>query len=308
MNDKDALISVVIPTFNRASIILKTVNSVLAQSYKNIEVLVVDDGSLDGTEKVIANIKDSRLKFIPLVENSGGTKPRNIGIEQSRGEYIAFLDSDDEWHSRKLELQLKFFLENKIDNQNQVCMTAKINRRPEGDYVRRNKPYKGYDSIMEYILLGNDFQTSTLLCDANIAKKSLFSASLRKHQDWDFALRLEENGANFIYFDEPLTIYDDSDVGNRISKDSKLDKSLYWLETIKTRVPEHIYYGFYAKTIADTYIISSGKKINGMMIYFKFLFTGKIKYKHFNSMMSERLSKLFLIVVNKFKTNGLSKL
>ena len=76
-------------------------------------------------------------------------------------------------------------------------MTAKYNKRPEGLHLRRNKPVNKYSSIMEFLLLGNDFQTSTLLLDADIAKRAKFDSALRKHRDWDFALRLQERGASF---------------------------------------------------------------------------------------------------------------
>lgn len=291
------LISVVIPTFNRADIILKTLFSVLNQTYKNIEVFVVDDASTDKTAEVMATVNDPRVHFIPLPANTGGTRPRNEGIERSAGELIALLDSDDEWLPNKLELQYQYLMTR--SGNARVCMTAKINKRPEGEYVRRNKPLKTYSSIMEYLLLGNDFQTSTLLLDAEIAKIAKFDPLLRKHQDWDFALRLEENNAQFFYFDEPLTIYDDSDSIARISSDGKREKSLIWLENIKSRVPGYIYYGFYAKIIADSYLLSSNNKAKGVAIYFKLLLTGKIKPSHFFFMMNERVKKLSAIMLKK---------
>lgn len=290
------LISVVIPTFNRADVILKTLLSVLNQTYRNIEVFVVDDASTDNTAEVISTVNDPRVHFITLDKNSGGTRPRNEGIIRSTGEYIALLDSDDQWLENKLEQQLNY-LKSKSGN-GRVCMTAKINKRPEGEYIRRNKPFQGYSTIMEYLLLGNDFQTSTLLIDAEIAKKTGFDPQLRKHQDWDFALRLEERHAQFFYFNEPLTIYDDSNSIARISSDGKHEKSLIWLDNIKNRVPSYIYYGFYAKIIADSYLLFD-KKIKGLSIYLKLLFSGKIKIKHFFLMMDERIRKLTSILFKK---------
>lgn len=295
-NVSTPLISVIIPTFNRADIILNTLSSVLNQTYRNIEVFVVDDASTDNTAEIMATVNDPRVHFVSLANNTGGTRPRNEGIERSTGEFIALLDSDDEWLPNKLERQYDFLKSQR--GSARVCMTAKINKRPEGQHVRRNKSLQGYTSIMEYLLLGNDFQTSTLLLDAGIAKAAGFDPQLRKHQDWDFALRLEENHAQFFYFDEPLTIYDDSDSVARISSDGKREKSLIWLESIKSRVPGYIYYGFYAKIIADSYLLSSNKA-KGIAIYLKLLLSGKIKFNHFVVMMNERVRKLSAIMFKK---------
>ncbi|WP_156322227.1 glycosyltransferase family 2 protein [Winslowiella iniecta] len=296
------LISVVIPTFNRADIILKTLTSVLEQTHENIEVFVVDDASTDHTAEVMATVMDPRVNFIQLKANSGGTRPRNEGIERSTGKFIALLDSDDEWLPEKLATQLDFLQQQ--PTQDRVCMTAKFNKRAEGLHIRRNKNVKNVSSIMEYLLLGNDFQTSTLMLDANIAKITGFDPQLKKHQDWDFALRLQENHAKFYYLDEALTIYDDSDAITRISSDGKRDKSLIWLESIKTRIPDHIWFGFYAKIIADSYLLSSDEKIKGIKIYLSFLFTGKIKLTHFMAMMNERIKKLMSIMMKKISSEN----
>ncbi|MGV3345104.1 glycosyltransferase family 2 protein [Enterobacteriaceae bacterium LUAb1] len=300
------LVSVIIPTFNRADVILDTLNSVLTQHYHNIEIFVVDDASTDATAEVMATVGDKRVHFIQLPVNTGGARPRNEGIERAQGDFIALLDSDDKWLPEKLQKQMAFMLQK--GGEHRVCMTAKINKRPEGEYIRRNKPVQRYSSVMEYLLLGNDFQTSTLLLDADIAKKAGFDSMLCKHQDWDFALRLEEQGATFLYYDEALTLYDDSDNVGRISADGRREKSLDWLERIKNRVPGHIWYGFYAKIIADSYLLSSDQKREGMKIYLNFLLTRKIKFSHFCSMMTERLRKLFLILLQKVvRKSGVSK-
>ena len=109
------LISVIIPTYNRGSLILGAVNSVLNQTYRNIELLVVDDCSTDNTSQILENLKDSRIKYIRLEKNSGACTARNKGIEYASGEFIAFNDSDDLWLPEKLERQLAFLKENNAD-------------------------------------------------------------------------------------------------------------------------------------------------------------------------------------------------
>ena len=104
--DNQHKISVIIPTYNRGNMIERAVRSVLNQTYNNIEVIVVDDGSTDNTEEVIKDIKDTSVIYIKEA-NAGACVARNKGIDVSSGDYIAFLDSDDEWFPEKLEIQYK---------------------------------------------------------------------------------------------------------------------------------------------------------------------------------------------------------
>ncbi len=100
-----SLVSVIIPTYNRASVILRAVESVLNQTYRDLECIVVDDGSTDNTLDILNTLSDSRLKIIKS-ENRGVSAARNLGFHHSNGQWIALLDSDDEWLPYKLEKQL----------------------------------------------------------------------------------------------------------------------------------------------------------------------------------------------------------
>jgi glycosyltransferase involved in cell wall biosynthesis len=106
------LISVIIPTYNRAQVLSRAVESVLGQSYNNLELIVVDDGSSDNTAEAIKEIEDKRIKYIKSSENKGVAAARNAGIKESHGDYIAFLDSDDQWLPDKLKLSLEVFKNN----------------------------------------------------------------------------------------------------------------------------------------------------------------------------------------------------
>ena len=105
------LVSVIIPTRNRVEMLCRAVNSVLSQTFDNLECIVVDDESHDNTEKVINSFEDDRLKYFRHEKNKGASAARNTGIRQSQGEFIAFLDDDDEWLDEKLEKQVNL-LEN----------------------------------------------------------------------------------------------------------------------------------------------------------------------------------------------------
>ncbi len=101
------LISVIIPTYNRASLLQKAIASVVAQTYKNWELIVVDDGSTDGTIDVVNAINDSRIRILQLLHSGNIASLRNSGTEAGSGKWIAFLDSDDEWVPDKLDIQLQ---------------------------------------------------------------------------------------------------------------------------------------------------------------------------------------------------------
>lgn len=106
----EGLVSVVIPMYDSASYITTTIQSVLSQTYKNIEVVVVDDCSKDDSVNVVKQIatKDARIRCIPLEKNQGAAVARNIGLKEAKGQFIAFLDSDDLWTENKLQEQLDF--------------------------------------------------------------------------------------------------------------------------------------------------------------------------------------------------------
>lgn len=108
------LVSVITPTWNCRAFIAKTIESVLAQTYHNWEMIIVDDCSTDGTQEVVEPYlkQDQRIKYYANEKNSGAAVTRNYGLREAKGRWIAFLDSDDLWKPKKLEHQLKFMVEN----------------------------------------------------------------------------------------------------------------------------------------------------------------------------------------------------
>ena len=99
------MLSVIIPTFNRASLLRKAIESVLSQTYQDFQLIIIDDGSEDDTSYVVSGFKESRIKYIRK-DRGGVASARNLGIKESVGEFLAFLDSDDWWDKEKLFIQL----------------------------------------------------------------------------------------------------------------------------------------------------------------------------------------------------------
>ncbi len=112
------LVSVILPTHNRSMFLNRAIESVLKQTYKNWELIIVDDASTDGTEELFKDIslQDERIQYHKLEKNGGACIARNMGIRLSKGEYITFLDSDDEYFPKKIELQVQCFKNSKIPN------------------------------------------------------------------------------------------------------------------------------------------------------------------------------------------------
>ena len=115
---EDKLVSIIMPTYNCAKFIGKTIESVIAQTYENWELIIIDDCSKDNTEEVVSEYKDNRIKYHRLENNSGAAVARTEAMKKASGSYMAFLDSDDLWKKDKLEKQLEFMNKN---NYNFTC-------------------------------------------------------------------------------------------------------------------------------------------------------------------------------------------
>lgn len=265
MGNFSPLVSVVVPTYNRGHLIARTIDSVLKQTYSNFEIIIVDDASKDNTSEVIASYTDKRIKYIKLKENSKGTKPRNVGILESKGDYIALLDSDDEWLPLKLEKQIEFI--KNYNGVNFLCFTNLIFEESNRKLVSKNEKIDESTNIFDYILLNdNCVQTSTYMFPSKLGKKVLFGPNIKKHQDWDFCLRLLKQGTKFIFLPEPLSIYHIDKRGDRIATNSKYKLSLEWGEMAKKDLSERAYFAFLAKYVATPLILNK-KRIKAFYLY-----------------------------------------
>ena len=183
------VVNVVIPTYNRAEIIGRAIRSVQAQTFEDWELIVVDDASEDETEEVVAAFEDTRIRYIQHVENRGGAAARNTGIRNSRGEYIAFLDSDDEWLPQKLEGQIRVF--KKADESVGLVYTGMI--RKKGKYTEKKTPiYSGW--IEEKLYLKNVIGSCSVgTVKSNVVNEvGYFDEKLNSAQDKDYWLRVSK--------------------------------------------------------------------------------------------------------------------
>lgn len=186
----EKLVSAIITTHNRRELFIKALNSVINQTYKNIEILVVDDGSEDGTKEYMQSNELSNVKYlyIPKEKSKGGNYARNIGIKESKGDYIAFLDDDDEWHKEKIKKQVNY-----LEQNYKIGMVACAR---EYEYNFKNKKKQKNKDIIEgnlkeKIFTMMPYTTSSIMIKRNILfETGLFDENLKCWQDYELLIRI----------------------------------------------------------------------------------------------------------------------
>ncbi len=244
------LISVIIPTYNRADILPRAINSVLEQTYKNFELIIVDDASSDNTSQLIKSINDTRIKYIRHDKNSNGSVARNTGITNAKGEYIAFLDSDDEWKKEKLYEQFMFY--GRKNMRETICYTSSYEIDGVSLKIKPKREKRKNEQVADYLFSdGGLIQTSTLMIHKSILNKVKFNPKLKRHQDWDLCIEFEKHGYSFIFFNKPLTVrYKEDDRGDRISNIKNPEPSIYWINNNKKHISERAYISFMILTLS----------------------------------------------------------
>ena len=244
MNPK---ISVVIPTYNRAATVPRAIESVLAQTVTDLEVVVVDDGSSDSTAKVLGDMFGDRIRYYAQT-NQGASVARNRGVEEARGEWIAFLDSDDFWEKEKLEWQLKALKQ--FGHKCCACYTDvrffnHSETRTMFQMVADEFPQEGTmgakPDVLERLVrpggAGMVVCLSSLMARADVIRKTGgFDPTLLYSQDSEFMFRLAMLTA-FCYVNLPLVQFDRSPAEIRhVGVQSEWNKFEFWLQDSQRRL------------------------------------------------------------------------
>ena len=198
------LVSVIIPSYNRALSIEKSVNSVLNQTYKDLEVIVVDDGSTDNTKDILQGLSDERIRYV-YQENAGACMARNNGLAHAQGSIIAFQDSDDVWACDKLEKQLEAM--DKM-NADVVCCHLRHERNHHTILLPKRIGNR-------FVLPTDDFfgiGTQTLLMKREVFEAEQFDTSFPRLQDLEWMIRVLQKYRVFCMSDALVDYYlgDDS--------------------------------------------------------------------------------------------------
>ena len=237
-------VSVIIPTFNREKFITKAIDSVMAQTYQDFEIIVLDDGSTDNTRELLGRYND-RVKYF-YQENRGIASARNEAIKRSSGDYIAFLDSDDYWIREKLEKQIQVFNQHQEYGMVASCCSS---IRLDGSFREKNRPGKS-GWVLEDLFRKNFIRTSSAMIKREcLDQVGLFDESFRECEEYDLWLRIAARYP-IGFINESLAVYVDNAEG--ISTDS-LAGRLFRLKVLeKEYLKEKIPAGMYNKRIADT--------------------------------------------------------
>lgn len=196
-------VSVIIPTYNSAQYLIAAVESVLAQTFKDFEILVIDDGSTDNTSEVVKQFPAS-VRYIKQ-KNQGVSVARNNGIKESRGKYVSFLDADDTWFPTKLEKQIEALNKNP---EYKFCFSDFLAVTKDLEPIPMKRARLEGSAINDLLLRGNVVGSiCTVICERELFENiGGFDPALSQCADWDMWVRLATQ-TDFLFVDEPLVTY-----------------------------------------------------------------------------------------------------
>ena len=261
------LVSVVIPTYNRRDEIVRSITSVFNQTYRPIEILVVDDCSADGTADFLQTQQFPRpVRVLRHLENAGPAVARNTGVAAAAGKYVAFLDSDDWWLPCKLERQME--IAGPLGaRQNFLIYTQAYLIRKYETIIRPRRAMAG-EGVAEYVFCnGGHINTSSVLVPTELIRRCGYDPKLRLHEDWDLYLRLEQFGVEFYFLSEPLTVTADLVARGRASNPNP-ERSFLWVEERKNLISKRSFNAFRAKMAPDLRAIAPLRAIWLIMVAF----------------------------------------
>ncbi|MFD1064140.1 glycosyltransferase family 2 protein [Winogradskyella litorisediminis] len=244
---KGQLISIIIPTYNRADIIGDTLKSIQEQTNKNWECIVVDDGSTDQTEELLNTYihKDERFIYVKRPEHlpKGANACRNYGFTISKGQFINWFDSDDIMHTNKLEAQLKSLSENP-DAPYCVCQSNWFDKEANIDLGLRSRSIDSKQRLEDYCLYNITWLTTAPLWRREFieSNKLTFDESLQQSQEYDFHIKALSVSDNYAVINEPLLtlVKHKEAISTNIFTDSKIESNL----KVKTRVTKNHFLSF----------------------------------------------------------------
>lgn len=262
------MISVIIPTYNRANTILRSVNSVLNQTYEDIELLIIDDGSTDNTKKLLEQLGDSRIRYICLDTNSGASNARNVGAKHAKGEWIAFQDSDDAWKPDKLNKQMKYALEHPEYN---LIYSSYIAHLADQDIYFPTEPLPSVmeGEMFDVLLLRNVIGAPTMLIEREAFLQSGgFDTAYQSLEDWEFVIRFSKNNLIGYVPDCLMDVYVlDGGISSRVS--TYYDSRCRMLAEYKNDILKH---GLFDTIVMDILTrannSSIGEQIQKIMMFY----------------------------------------
>jgi hypothetical protein len=253
---QNPLVTAIIPTRNRPSLLLRAVRSVLEQTHRDLEVVIVIDGPDPVTREAIGWIRDSRVRALGLKENVGSANARNIGVQHARGKWVAFLDDDDEWLPQKIEKQLA--CARRLNRDNLIVSCRVIGRTPHGEYIWPRRFPKSGEPLNEYLFTRNSWfrgegqiAASAILAERKLLLSVPFTSGMSHNDDTDWYVRIgvrDDVAVEFV--DEPLAVWNLEQSRPCVSKQNDWRRTHAWLKSIRSLITPRAYSGFIATQLA----------------------------------------------------------
>lgn len=254
-----SFVSVIIPTRNRPQLVRQAVQSVLAQSFQALEVIVVIDGPDLATENELARVTDPRLRVIPLPTNLGPAGVRNAGVAQAQGSWIAFLDDDDQWLPQKLARQLAVAQHSRYALP--IVSTRFIAKSAEGELIWPRRLPSPTESISEYLFVRNSpfmgetfVATPTLLVKKELLTQLPFNPALIRHEDFDWLVRASQlEGVGLEFVPDPMAIVNVAYTKARksLSNHNNWKYSFDWIRSVRPLITPQVYAAFLTTVVSS---------------------------------------------------------
>jgi glycosyltransferase involved in cell wall biosynthesis len=287
-------ISVVIPMHNRAARIGSAIRSVLNQSVKDLEIIVVDDGSTDNGGRQVLQFDCSRVRYVRQA-NSGANVARNKGVDLARGEFVALLDSDDQMCPGHLERALKILAE---APETVVFARIVVDRGSDLTFLKPPRAPRTDEPISEYLMTDIGFvQTSTVVLATSTARRVRYLDWLRWGQDTDFAIRLATAGYRFRMLYEPGAIWHDVADPARVSAKPQALHLLEWLEFIRPHVSTRAWYGYRGWHVSRAFARQRGGKWTALRY-----FTSALVRRCYSPTLAARIALQIVLAGRPYRT------
>ena len=246
------LVSAVIPTRGRPELLACAVRSALRQTWRCLEVIVVLDGPDAATESYLATAACHRVRTVILPEPAGGCAARNAGVRAASGDWVAFLDDDDEWMPDKIARQMRAVRESRAWFP--VVTSRLIAQSRTASRVLPPSVYDGSQPVADYLFCrsgltdpGGLMQTSTLLASRDLLLAVPFRDGLRMHQDWDWIIRVTAyEGVGVVMVPKPLSVWRVEDTRSSVGRTPDWRFSLQWIRGIRRFISPRAFSSFIA--------------------------------------------------------------
>lgn len=297
---KDIRFSIVIPAYNASESIVTTLDCVKAQTYRNFEVIIVDDKSSDAAElaQVVNSerYQDLDINLVLSEVKLNGAGARNKGIELATGDYITFLDADDEWRADKLQLAWEKINQLEAAGKQRFVIYSQVNIFEDGHFLKVMplQPPGNNETVAEYLFGCYGFiQTSTIVLKREDALAIQFDTRYIRHQDYDFCIRADRMGYEFVMIAQPLANYHLVTKFGSKHKGESVKYSIFWLDTMKPHLTARDVHTYKAFKLPLRYKMDGNTLLAGVSFARYFFLTNKDNQAYFINRLKDKLRARF---------------